>query len=182
MPKGERLKQLSAFALLFFVVVACGEVSSPVSSTTLKSPDGKFELTAPEGWTANGPLDSDEIIKAKNISGDMVVLVSFESKVDLADDITLDKYTDIGRNNLVTKGVGSDLTKPESLTVNESEARQFEAKVKSENSKTICLVTKIEAPERFYSINACTLPSKYDENKTDSFRLAGFNDSSPPSH
>lgn len=119
----ESLKSLSVFALLFFVVLACKEPSSSSSTTTFKSPDGKFQLAAREGWTANGQLDGDEIIKAANVTDNMAVLVSFESKVDLADGMTLDKYTEIGRNNVLTKGLATDLSNPESIGVNGSEAR-----------------------------------------------------------
>ena len=165
MLKREALKNLSTFALLFCVVVACKQSASSGNSTTLKSPDGKFQLTVPDGWTSGGPLESDEVIKAVNASSNMLVIVATESKADLADGMTLEKYTDIGRNQLLSKGIATDASMPESLTVNGSSARQYEAKITKDNTKYIGLVTTVDAPERFYRVNAVAPPSKYDENK-----------------
>jgi hypothetical protein len=173
MLKCEPLKQLSTFALFFCVVVACKQSASSDNSTTLKSPDGKFQLTIPDGWTSIGPLEPDEIMKAVNKSSGIVVIVSFQSRANLADDLTFDKYTDLGRNQLLSKGIASDATMPESLTVNGNKASQFEAKITKENSKYINLVTTIETPDRFYRINAVAPTSIYDKSKATLKEVSG---------
>jgi predicted Zn-dependent protease len=188
--KCEPLKKVSTLALFFCVVIACKQSAAPHDSTILKSSDGKAQLTVPEGWTSGGPLKSDQLIKAVNESSGAAVIVSFESRADLADGITLDKYADITRNNLLTKGFATDATAPSPLTLNGSQARQYEAKITRDNGKYIFLVTLIEAPDRFYMINAAVPPSKYDENRaafkeiSGSFRAAQSpsNSNEPSSH
>lgn len=179
------LKTLSTFALLVCVVVACKQTSSPGNSPTLKSPDGKFQITVPDDWTAQSPLDEGEIIKAANKLGDIAVVVAFEKKTDLADDMTIDKYADTVRDKMLAKGNTTDATRPESIKVNGSEARQFE--VNREPTKYMCLFTVVEAPEGFHRIAACAPSPKYQESKavlrqlTESFRAvpAAGSDSAP---
>jgi len=54
LPKvGRRSKlpdHLLALGLLVCVVAGCKQLQSLASPTTLKSPDGKFQLTVPGGW------------------------------------------------------------------------------------------------------------------------------------
>jgi hypothetical protein len=158
----ESVKNFSVLGLLFFVVVSCKPHGSRSNSTTLKSPDGKVQLTVLDGWTAQGPLGEGEIIKAANDLGDMAIIVSAKRKANLADDMTLDKYTEIGRNQLLAAGTAAEITKPESLTVNGYAARRYEG---TTATKYICLVTAVETPENFHRIIACAPTSKYEQNK-----------------
>jgi hypothetical protein len=84
-------------------------------------------------------------------------------------------------NQGLTKGTATDSTKPESVTVNGMNARQYEDQgdQKRDNFKYTCLTTVIEAPDKFYTILACAPATKYEENKAafkqirDSFRTVG---------
>ncbi len=165
----ERLKTVSSFALLFCVIVACNQSGPSGEPTTLKSSDGKFQITVPGGWTAKSPAGG-EIIKAANGSGDMDVSVDAISKGSPEDGATIDKIAEAGRNAVANNSSG--VTQLESLMVNGSAARQFEAR--KGNDK--CLFTVIETSEHFHTISTCAPVSKYDENKptlkqiTESFR------------
>jgi hypothetical protein len=161
----ERLKRLSAFALLFCLVVACKQLDAPGGSTTLKSPDGKFQLTVPGGWKTLGPLKEGEIFKVGTDGGRMAVVVYFQSKADLVDDITLDKYTDDGRKNLLADGKTIDATNPESLTINGNAARRYEVKRTQDDSKVTCLFTVVETAEKFHRVVACAPPTYFETNK-----------------
>ena len=164
MLKSEPVTSFLTLALLVCVMVACEESASRDKTITLKSPDGKFQLTVPDGWTSEDRVESDEVMKVVNKSAGIVVSIAFENKVDLADGLTLDKYADLGRNQLLKKGVANDATMPKPLTVNGSAALQYEAKVTRDNAKYIDLVTTIDAPERFYRINAVVPPSEYEKH------------------
>lgn len=168
MLKIERLKTLATFALLSAVGLACGQVGSPGEPTTLKSPDGKFQITVPGGWKA-GSLAAGEIIRAQNNQGEMVVTVASKSKADLADD-PLDKFTEGARKGLLSKLNGTDATEPESLTVNGNNARQFEAKI--DNREGSVLATIIDTSQDIYVIMAIAHKSQYDENKATLKRIS----------
>ena len=177
------LKTLSTMALLFCVVIACKESGSRNEMKTLKSPDGKYQLTVPGDWSNRTPK-SNEVMGVNNPGETIVLLVSSELKTDLADDITIDKFTETGRNNQL-QSAGSDATTP--ISVNNGNGRQYEITITSQSSKGRCLFTALEGQDQFFRINACTLPSKFDEQKalikqvSESFRAVSGSDSSPAS-
>jgi len=182
MLKFNPLKTLPALALLLCVLVACQESGSS-DTKTLKSSDGKYQLTVPSDWTSRTG-NPNELIGAKSPSGGIAVGIFSESKVDLADDITLDKYTEVFRANQL-KSSGSDATTPG--PVNNDADRQYEITITTDGAKARCLDTVSERSDRFFHISACALPSKFDENKavikqvSESFRAtADANQTSSP--
>jgi hypothetical protein len=98
--------------------------------------------------------------------------------------VTIDKFTETGRDNQL-QSAGSDATTP--ITVNNGAGRQYEITITTEGSKGRCVFTALDGQDRFFRINACTLPSKFDENKalikqvSESFRAVSGSDSSPTS-
>lgn len=155
------LKTPFALTLLLFVAFACKEMGSKGEPVTLKSADGKFQITAPAGWKlASSSGVTNEVINAENPQLDLGVIVTAKPKADLAD-MTLDKYTDAGRSGQASESANKDVSDPESITINGYEARQYEVK----RDKATCLVTAIESPEHFHRITACGANTKYPDNK-----------------
>lgn len=187
--RSEPLKKLSAFALLCCVVVACKQSESPGQSTTVKSSDGKFQLTVPDGWKATSGLHDNARIQASNERAELYVIVLSESKSDSGADITLDKFTEIMRKSLMEKKGATDTAQPESVTVNGNQARQFELHGTLNNEKAVTLVNIVETQDHFHQVISWTRQAKYDENKAtlkqviDSFRTvpASGSDSTPSS-
>lgn len=189
MLKSEALKKLSAFALLFCVVVACKQSDAPGRSTTVKSADGKFQLTVPDGWKAATGLHDKATIQVSNEGAELYVIVLSESKTDSGADFTLDKFTEIMRKSLMEKKGATDTAQPESVTVNGNEARQFELHGTIANVKAVTLVNIVETQDHFHQVISWTTQAKYDDNKAtlkqviNSFRTvpASGSDSNAPS-
>jgi len=188
MLESEPLKKLSAFALLFCVVVACKQSESAGRSTTVKSSDGKFQLTVPDGWKETSGLHDKARIQVANEGAELYVIVLTESKSDSGAD-TLDKFTELMRNALKEQKGATDTAQPESVTVNGNEARQFELHGTLNNVKAVTLVNIVETQDHFHQVISWTSQAKYDENKAtlkqviDSFRAvpASGSDSDPSS-
>jgi hypothetical protein len=165
MLKAGLLKTLSAFALLFCVVVACKQSDSPRRSTTVKSFDGKFQLTLPDGWKETTGLHDKATIQVANEPAELYVIVLTESKSDSGADVTLDKFTELMRNSLKEKKGATDTAQPESVTINGNEARQFELHGTLNNVKAVTLVNMVETQDHFHQVISWTSQAKYDENK-----------------
>ncbi|HZT58424.1 MAG TPA: hypothetical protein VFA21_07295 [Pyrinomonadaceae bacterium] len=179
MPRPERLKTATALALLFAAAIACNLSAPPGGTQTFKSPDGKFQITAPGDWRALGQLKEGEAMKVgTDAGGGMAVVAFIKSKADLVDGITLDRYTEEGRKSQIADSNTLGATDSEPLTVGGRGARQYEVKRTQGGDKLTCLVTVIETAEDFQRITACAHPSKYDEYKatlkqiSESFRAA----------
>jgi hypothetical protein len=165
MKECESLKTLSALALLFCLVVACRQSgSSSDNSKTIKSADGKFQITIPDDWTTKS-LNPNEQIRTLTKTGESVVILTSVPKAEAANDMTLDKFADNLRNLSISKNGATDVSGIESITINGSDARQFEHKKTTDNIGVVCLVTAVETPEHFHQISACILARMYDEKK-----------------
>lgn len=165
MKKCESLKTLSTFALLFFLVVACRQSGgSSDNSKTIKSADGKFQVTIPDDWTTKS-LNPNEQIRALAKTGESGVVLTSVPKAEAANDMTLDKFADGLRNLSITKNEATDVSGIESITINGSDARQFQHKKTTDNIGFICQITAVETPDHFHQISACTLARLYDEKK-----------------
>ena len=100
------LFRLLPLALLVCVVGGCKLLQSLTRPTVIKSADGKFQITVPAGWRENAGLKSNASIKAGDLRQEMYVLVMTQPKDDFADDVTLDKFTELTLKS-ISKNVGS---------------------------------------------------------------------------
>jgi bifunctional DNA-binding transcriptional regulator/antitoxin component of YhaV-PrlF toxin-antitoxin module len=187
--KSELLKKLAVFALLFCIVVACKQSGSSGQSTTIKSADGKFQLTVPDGWKETSGLHDKARIQAANERDELYVIVLSESKSDSGPDITLDKFTDLMRKSLMEKKGATDSAQPEPVTINGNDTRQYELHGTVANVKAAFLVSTVETQDHFHQVITWAKETKYDENKAtlkrviESFRTvpASDADSNPTS-
>jgi hypothetical protein len=186
--KSELMKSLATIALLFCVAAGCKTLQSIGNPTVLKSPDGKFQLTVPAGWSPEPALNANAEITAANKLKEMYAIVLIESKNDFPKDITLDKFTDLNRNSMMTQAATQEASSPEPVTINGNDGRQYTLEGTVKNVKIAYLITTLETPGHYHQIITWTLPSKFDENKntlkqvTESFRPApdvGSEGSSP---
>jgi hypothetical protein len=168
--------KLPAALLLFVAVLACKSIQSPEKATVLTSPDGKFQLTVPDGWIKTTDLHDKADIQAANRSKATFVIVLIENQDDLAKDMTLDDFTDISRKSLMSKYESPEASALESVSINGNDAKQYELKGTRDAASVDLIVTTVRTPTNYTQILAWTLPSKMHDNKdtlkkvTESFR------------
>lgn len=174
------LRIVLPLVLMLSAGLGCKTTAPGNNSKIVKSTDQKYQITVPKDWSPKNP-EKDEVIRVIDDSTGAVVLVSEEKKMDMADDMTLGKYSDQGRSQLLEKHVATDATDAESITVNGAQARQYEANMVKNNGKVTCLITTIEGSDRFFRIFGCAVPSKYDKaalkQVTETFRQTSESES-----
>ena len=173
--------------LLVCVVLSCKQLEPIIRPTVVKSADGKFQITVPAGWREGAGLKSEANIKAGNPLRDMYVLVITEPKADFADDVTIDKFTD-----LTVKSMSSNVASAESspalpVKINGNTGRQYLLQGIVDSMKISYLITTVETAEHYHKIVTWTTPSRMGKNQlilegvTNSFRdVAGPVDIGPP--
>lgn len=164
---------LIALALLVCVVAGCKQLQSLATPTVLKSPDGKFQLTVPGGWKENASLNDKADIKAANQLEEMYVIVLTEGKTDFTDEMTLDQFTDITRESMISNLTSPDSTPPQPVTINGNAARQYQVQGSVKNVKLAYLITTVETPAHFHQVITWTLGSRKDKNQTTLQQVAG---------
>jgi hypothetical protein len=178
MIRGNLVRQLLGLALLFCMAVGCKTLSSIAKPTVLTSRDNKFQITVPAGWRTSSELHDKAGIQAANKFKELYVIVLSEDQNDFAGEMTLDKFTEITRNSLMSKYQSPRATDVETISISGNDARQYELRGTSENIAVVFIVTTVRTPTHYHQILAWTLPSKWGENKdvlkevTESFRLA----------
>jgi hypothetical protein len=173
--KSDLLKKLSAVVLLFTVVAACKNTKSTSTETpkepektltVLKTDDGKFQISLPDGWSKASDLNDKADLQAWNKTKAMYAIVLIENAEDLAGSMTLDKFTDITKKSLMSKYESPVASTPESVSINGSEGRQYELKGTKETTALDLLVTTVKSPNSYSQIITWTVPSKMADNKT----------------
>lgn len=147
-------------------VVACKQLQSLTKPTVLKSPDGKFQLTVPAGWQERPSLNEIATIKAANVLEETYVMVITENKSDFADDMTLDKFTDITRQAMLRKAADSNSTDPLPVTINGSDGRQYALDGIVNGVKVSYQVVALETDSNYHQIIAWTLQSRKAQNNS----------------
>jgi hypothetical protein len=167
---------LITLVLLVCVVTGCAQLQKLAKPTVLKSPDGKFQLTVPGGWSENAALNDQADIKAANKIEEVYVIVITESKADFAGEMSLDEFTRITRDALIANLEEPDATEPRPATVNGNSARAYDIKGAVKNVKLAYLVTTVETAGHYHQVITWTLQSLKDKNQKmrqeviDSFR------------
>src|SRR5215475_8660783 len=152
MPMRKQLTGFCALALMVLAVVACKQLQSLAGSTVLRSPDGKFQLTVPAGWQERPSLHDTASIKAANIFQETYVIVITENKIDFAEDMTLDKFTDITRQAMLRRAADSSSTEPVPVTINGIEGRQYQLDGLVSNVKISYLVTALQTESNYHQV------------------------------
>jgi len=159
------LNQLTAVVLLFLAVVGCKQLQSLGSPTVLKSHDGKFQLTVPAGWRENPALNEQADIKAAFPSEEMYVIVITEPKADFTSEMTLDEFTKITRDSMLSNLGSSEGTSPSLISVNGNSGEQYELQGSVKNVKLAYVVTTVETPAHYHQVITWTLGSRLDKNR-----------------
>ena len=172
---------------LVCVVLACKQLEPIIRPTVVKSADGKFQITVPAGWREGGGLKSEANIKAGNPLRDMYVLVITEPKADFADDITIDKFTDLTVKSMSSNVASAESSPPLPVKINGKTGRQYLLQGIVDSMKISYLITTVETTEHYHKIVTWTTRSQMGKNQlilegvTSSFRdVAGPVDIGPP--
>ena len=170
------VKNLSSIIVLVLVIIGCRQIQKLSPPSVLKSTDGKFQITVPGGWRDTPSLHEEASIRAANSLNEMYVIVISENKIDFADGITLDKFTDITRDSMMSK-LGSPVASPPTkVTINGIPGRQFLLQGEGKTVKIAYLITNVETESHYHQIITWTLLSRISQNQpalqgiTESFR------------
>jgi hypothetical protein len=174
MLKSEKLKTAIAISVLTLVGFACKSLGEP---HTIKSTDGKYEITVPANMTESPGLNKDAQLTAANRPNELYVFVLTNKKSDYADGQTLDEHADILRNALLKELTDGDSSTPESATINGREARRYRVTGVKEGVKLAYFMTIVESADHFHHIWSWTEGSRASANGpilyqiADSFRI-----------
>ncbi len=166
------IRKLSALLLVLCVGMACNlarmakkgvdGMSQPV---VLKSSNGKSELTIPGGWREDSALNDQAVLKASNRLEELYAIVITDTKEDMSDGMTLDKYAVLMRDNMSKNVTSPETTEPVPTTVNNYPARQCELHGAIKDIKASYIITAVETPGNFHQIITWTLRSRFDQNQ-----------------
>jgi hypothetical protein len=169
-------KHFFVLALVVCVGFSCKSLSSTGTPHTLKSRDGKFELTVPAEMAASTTLNDEAEIAATNTPKDLYVFVITKKKSYYPANMTLDKLTDLIRDEVMSKLSVTESPSPEKITVNGNDARRYRLAGSRESVNIVYFITVVETPEHFHHIYTWTDPAKLNQNEpilkqvADSFR------------
>jgi hypothetical protein len=172
--KAENLKAAVAIVLISAAGFACKTLGEP---HTIKSRDGKYEITVPANMSESPALNKDAQITAANRPNELYVFVLTNKKSNYADGQTLDEHADVLRNALLKQLADSDATTPENVTVNGREGRRYRVSGVRDGVKLAYFMTIVETADSFHHIWTWTEGSRADSNGpilnqvADSFRI-----------
>jgi len=174
MLKAVNLNAIVAIVLLTIAGFGCKSLGEP---HTIKSKDGKYEITVPANMSESPSLSKDAQVTAANRPNELYVFVLSNKKSDYADGQTLDQHADILRNALLKELTDGNATPPETVTVNGREARRYRVSGVKDGVKLAYFMTVIETADHFHHIWSWTEGSRADTNGpilnqiADSFRI-----------
>ena len=158
--------------LLLPVVLACslpGLVKKAVDEsrkpTIIKSSDSRIQLTVPGGWSEQKKLNESAVLQAANPFQEMYVVVIEENKRDYVEHATLEEYTSLVRNRMISAVKDPQTTDPVSLVVSGHPAMEYLLDGSVEKIKVKYICTAVETPNHFYQIVTWTLPSLFQKNE-----------------
>ena len=172
--KAENFKGAVAIILISAAGFACKSLGEP---HTIKSKDGKCEITVPANMSESPSLNKDAQLTAANRPNELYVFVLTNNKSNYADGQTLEEHADVLRNALLKQLTDSDSTTPESVTVNGREGRRYRVSGVKDGVKLAYFMTIVETADNFHHIWTWTEGSRADKNGTilnqiaDSFRI-----------
>ena len=177
------LPKLFPLALLLAAGLACNlaqKVGQGVGQAgppkTVRSPDGKFQVTVPGSWREDTQLHEEAEIEVSNRLDETYVIVLTEGKEDFADGLTLATFAGMSRDQLTGNIESPEATDPAPTTVGGRPAMQYTMHGVVDNMKATYLITAVETPQHFHQIVTWTLRSRFDKNEkvlrqvTESFR------------
>lgn len=172
--RAEYFKTAIAIVLICAVGFACKSLGEP---HTIKSKDGKYEITVPGNMSESPSLNKDAQLTAANRINELYVFVLTNNKSSYADGQTLDQHADVLREALLRQLTDSDATTPEKVTVNGRAARRYRVSGVKDSVKLAYFMTIVETADQFHHIWTWTEGSRAEKNGpilnqiADSFRI-----------
>ena len=163
------VKGLVAIILLAVVGFACKLSGDP---HTIKSKDGKYEITVPGNMSEAPSLNKDAQLTAANRLNELYVFVLTNKKSDYASGVTLDRHADVLRNATLKELTDGDSTTPEKVTIDGNEARRYRITGQRDGVKLAYFMTVVETADHFHHIWTWTEGSKTAENEPILNRIA----------
>jgi hypothetical protein len=133
---------------------------------TLKSTNGKLELTVPDSWKEQDLNNEEAIFEAADLSKEQYLLIISESKEDFTADTTAFDYLELVVENMKIVTTNLVAAEPQNIKISGFDAAQCEVSADVGKVKIKYLVTIIKSEDQFIQATAWSLSSKYDENKT----------------
>jgi len=172
--KAENLKGIVAVVVIAIAGFACKSSSEP---HTVKSKDGKYQITVPGNMSESPSLNKDAQLTAASKPDELYVFVLTNNKSDYADGQTLDQHADLLRNATVKELTDGDSTAPEKIKISGNDALRYRVSGKRDGVKLAYFMTIVETADHFHHVWAWTEGSKAGENGAvlnqiaDSFRI-----------
>lgn len=164
-------KSLPIIAVLFFAL-GCSFVNQVKKGIDkMQTPhvvtgkDGKSQLTVPGSWKEQTRLNEEASLQVGNPFAEQYAIIITESKEDFTEEMTLEDFTSLIRQNADEAITNAIISENKSLSINGYPAKQFEVSGSIDNIKAKWIYTLIDAPENYHQIMAWTLASRYEENK-----------------
>lgn len=129
------------------------------------SNDGKSQLTVPGAWKVQTRLNEEAGLQVGNPVAEQYAIIISESKEDFTEEMTLEDFTGLIRQNAEELIKDPIISENKSLIINGYPAKQFEVAGSIDNIKAKWIYTLIDAPENYHQIMAWTLASRYEQNK-----------------
>jgi hypothetical protein len=95
----------------------------------------------------------------------MYVIVITEPKADFTSEMTLDEFTKITRDSMLSNLGSSEGTSPSLISVNGNSGEQYELQGSVKNVKLAYVVTTVETPAHYHQVITWTLGSRLDKNR-----------------
>jgi hypothetical protein len=134
---------------------------------TIQFFEGQFQALKPASWSMQSNLNDVADLQMGNRFKDVYCTVLTEAKVDFADDLSVETFSDLTRK-MLTESL-SDLTEtgPKMLEYSGQPAVLYELVGSIDNTRIKYWHVSIESPTHFHQVVLWSLPSKFDANKTD---------------
>jgi hypothetical protein len=143
---------------------------TPSSGNAYVSPNGQIQVTLPSGWKKATGLNERAELEVSNAPQNMYLIVLSESKATFQknqQDISLPKHSEITRGILVKSLTKVQTIGPKNLTINGSNALQYEILGVSGNLDIAYLHTTIETANNYHQMIAYTSQSEFSKNRSE---------------
>jgi hypothetical protein len=124
---------MTLFAAVFVLSLGTVLADDADSSATLKSDDGKVQLTMPAGWVTQKSSNPSAVLEGRNDDSNAFVMVMVTDRTDPYE--TLDDYAKGRRDEVLSHLVDAKFTGPDDLQVDGFKAKQYEVHGTSPASK-----------------------------------------------
>ncbi len=145
------------------VLTLLGQRVDP-TPTVITASDGQSQVTVPASWQTSTELNAAAELQVSNPLQEQYLIVLTESKSDFTE-MDLETYTQIVLEGLAENVSGADITGPQSLTLNQQPALQYEVRGTVENLNVVYWLTVVEGTQNYYQVLTWTLASKAEANR-----------------